>query len=157
MKKNTWLCLFGVLFAVVVALIIFGWTAVRVVQGPTIVQGETDLRFEEIPFPRVHEGDLDASLSAMGISAIDIDGDGVDEVFAGGGHGQADALFKYTEAGFVQVETHDSFMKDNLDATFGAASIDATGDGEIFAPGIVIFDLCGHTVKVEIERGYKSL
>lgn len=129
MRKTAWLCLGGALLAGVVALIVFGWTAVRVVQGPSIVQGETDLRFQEIPFPRVHEGDLDASLSAMGISAIDIDGDGIDEIFSGGGHGQADALFRYTKGGFVPVETGDSFGKQDLDATFGAASIDATGDG----------------------------
>lgn len=128
-KKVAWLCLAGVLLAVVVALVVFGWAAVRGIQGPKIVQGETDLRFHEISFPRVHVGDLDASLSAMGISAIDIDGDGVDEIFASGGHGQADALYRYTAEGFVQVETHDSFSKQDLDATFGSASIDATGDG----------------------------
>lgn len=129
MKKFAWICFLGVFIAGVVTLIVFGWTAVRVVQGPKIIQGETDLRFDEISFPRVHEGDLEASLSAMGISAIDIDGDGIDEVFVGGGHGQADALFRYTKDGFIEVNTGDSFQKQTLDATFGAASIDVTGDG----------------------------
>ena len=102
---------------------------VRIVQGPGIEQGETDLRFREIAFPHSHSGNLDKSLPFMGMSAIDVDGDAVDEIFVGGGHDQADGIFRYTEAGFVPYPGGDRFHKDSTDATFGAASIDTNGDG----------------------------
>jgi len=114
---------------VIAILAIVAGIAVYTIQGPAIEQGQTDLRFEELPFAHEHTGNLDASLPFMGLSAVDVDGDGVDEIFVGGGHGQDDALFRFTGAGFEPIAAAGGFTKGATDATFGASSIDATGNG----------------------------
>lgn len=111
--------------AAVVAARIYIYT----VQGPAIRQGETDLHFTEIPFAHEHQGDAQASLPFLGLAAVDIDGDGVDEIFVGGGRGQQDSLWRFSAAGFTRIPNAVPFPKDDEDATFGAASIDTTGDG----------------------------
>ncbi len=82
-----------VLVAVILIAILGAlWLAVRRVQGPAPEEGATDLRFVEVDLPFHHAGDLDASLPFMALSAVDVDGDGVDEVFLGNGRGHPDAL-----------------------------------------------------------------
>lgn len=98
------------------------------VQGPEQKQGETNLKFTEIPTGFTHAMDLDKSLPFTGAAAIDIDGDGIDEVFAGGGNDQADGFFKYNGKALVDIGNLGVNKGEGV-ATFGAASIDATKDG----------------------------
>ena len=51
--------------------------------------------FDEIPLDFVHRYDDTISFPFLGAAMIDVDGDGVGEVFLGGGAGQPDALFRY--------------------------------------------------------------
>ena len=99
------------------------------VQGVEQSQGETNLNFSEMPTGFKHRIDLNKSLPFMGAAAIDIDGDGVDEIFVGGGNDQEDAFFKYTGEALKQIPTNLGLKKSKNTATFGAASIDATNDG----------------------------
>jgi enediyne biosynthesis protein E4 len=98
----------------------------RIIQGPAPRQGKTELRFEEIGTPFSHRSDFDEYLPFMALAAIDLDGDGVDELFAGGGKGQQDALLAFDGVGLIEAGR---IQKEPDDATYGAASIDATGDG----------------------------
>ena len=52
-------------------------------QGKPVPQGETDLRFTEISADFAHHSDFDEFLPFMALSAIDIDNDGIDEIFVG--------------------------------------------------------------------------
>lgn len=98
------------------------------IQGPQQPQGDTDIRFTQIPIDFEHRTDLENSLPFLGIAAIDIDGDGIDEVFIGGGTHQDDAILRFTDRGLVRIAAP-GISKQKGDATFGAASIDATRDG----------------------------
>lgn len=84
-----------VLLAAVVLVVVGAaglWVAVRQIQGPEIPQGATDMQFVPVPVDWSHEADLDASLPFFALAAVDLDNDETDELFAGGGRGQADAV-----------------------------------------------------------------
>lgn len=106
------------------------WLGIRRMQGPAPEEGTTDLRFTEVDLPFHHDGEMDVSLPFMALAAIDVDGDGIDEVFLGNGHGHADALFSFDGAAFRRLDqASESLAKEDDDATMGAASLDTTGDG----------------------------
>ncbi|MDB4837633.1 CRTAC1 family protein, partial [Marinomonas sp.] len=99
------------------------------VQGEVQEQGETDLRFTEINTDFIHRSDFEAALPFMALSTIDIDNDGVDEIFIGGGVGQQDGLQRYENNRLVTIPSKRWFTKADSDPTYGASSIDADNDG----------------------------
>jgi len=109
-------------------LLLSAFGALRFWQSEKQPQGETDLSFTETTLPFTHEADLVNSLPFLASAALDIDGDGTDELFLGGGDAQADEMFAFQDGGFVKLPL--SFTKDAVDATHGAASIDIDNDGD---------------------------
>ena len=86
--------------------------------------------FTEIPFPFTNIFDNTKSLPLMASALIDIDNDGVDEVFMGGGVTQEDALFKYTPAGFKDISAAVTLPKKaTTSTTLGAVSFDLDKNG----------------------------
>ncbi len=91
-------------------------------------QGKTSLRFSRIEIPFSNEVDLKNSLPFMAAAAIDINNDGRDEIFLGGGKHQQDGLFKFQNGVFENIIDSIFPAKAIDDATMGAASIDINGD-----------------------------
>ncbi len=60
---------------------------------------------------------------------IDIDNDGVEELFLGGGPGQSDALLRYSDGAFEMIAGAAGIEKPAETASFGATVIDTDGDG----------------------------
>ena len=60
---------------------------------------------------------------------IDIDNDGVEELFLGGGPGQSDALLRYVDGAFELIANAAGIEKLPETASFGASVIDTDGDG----------------------------
>lgn len=119
----------GLIIIGVLLFLVFGaFSALRFWQAEKAPQGATNLSFEAVELPFTHQADLINSLPFLASAAIDIDGDGQDELFLGGGSKQADTMFKYTNAGFVALPL--TFAKEAVDATHGAASIDIDNDGD---------------------------
>lgn len=86
--------------------------------------------FSEIEFPFTNEFDNTKSLPLMAAAMIDMDNDGVDEVFVSGGVTQQDAIFKYAENGFEDISKSVNLpAKPNGKTTFGASSFDLDNDG----------------------------
>ncbi|HEX7026402.1 MAG TPA: CRTAC1 family protein [Gammaproteobacteria bacterium] len=85
--------------------------------------------FSQVRLDFEHEYDEERSLPFLGSAVIDIDNDGMPEVFLGGGHGQPDGLFKYRDAEFVNIADDLSLRKENTEASYGAASVDVNSDG----------------------------
>ena len=130
MNKLTWRIIISLL--VVVVLFFVGRKVLEyTIQGAPPEQGETDMRFREIPGGFVHTSDFAEALPFMGLAAIDVDGDQVDEIFVGGGIGQQDALLRFTGTSLEPFEYGSGITKDTHDPTYGAASIDATGDNRV--------------------------
>jgi len=86
--------------------------------------------FSQIPFAFTNTFDNKKSLPLMASALIDIDNDGIDEVFVGGGVTQEDALFKYTETGFIDISAQVNLpKKPKQTTTLGAVSFDLDKDG----------------------------
>lgn len=81
----------------------------------------------EIPFDQSNDFSTAHPFAAGAI--IDVDNDGVEELFLGGGPGQQDALLRYSENSFVMIAEAAGITKSNDSASFGASVIDTDGDG----------------------------
>jgi len=115
-------------FLLVFILLSFLILAFRFWQAERAPQGQTDLAFESAPLPFSHEADLVGSLPFLASAAIDINGDGQDELFLGGGDDQADQFFKFENGAFVPLSIN--IDKGGSDASHGAAYIDIDNDGD---------------------------
>ncbi|MCK5188981.1 MAG: VCBS repeat-containing protein, partial [Methylococcales bacterium] len=60
---------------------------------------------------------------------IDIDNDGTEELFIGGGPNQQDAFFKFADGDFIRLDDKVFAKTDLQDATFGASVIDVDRNG----------------------------
>ncbi len=86
--------------------------------------------FKNAKFPFENKFDGKKSLPIMGSAIIDIDNDGVDEVFVAGGVTQNDALFKYDNGDFVDITIASKLPnKPANTSTFGAVSFDLDNNG----------------------------
>jgi len=63
-------------------------------------------------------------------AVIDIDNDGVEELFFGGGIDQQDAFYRYEDGSFKDITGDTQWQKDTPDKTFGAMSLDLDKDGD---------------------------
>lgn len=117
-----------VLVGILVFAALIAFAALRFWQAEKTPQGETDLAFESTILPFVHNADLVNSLPFLASAALDIDGDGRDELFLGGGNKQADEIFAFRNNRFEKLPI--TFSKENIDATHGAASLDIDNDGD---------------------------
>ncbi len=111
-----------------------GWLGFRLFQLEWRPQGQTDLVMAEVSLPFHNRTDLSkktGSLPFMAGVVIDIDGDLSDEIFLGGGRGQADALFTYDpdKNAFIDIALGHDLTKLSGDATLGGASIDVDRNG----------------------------
>ncbi|HKJ65271.1 MAG TPA: VCBS repeat-containing protein [Desulfopila sp.] len=86
-------------------------------------------RFErlEIDFP--HHFELSDGLPYAAAALIDVDGDGREELFLGGGLRQADGLFVFAEDRFINVAEQAGFVKLGEGPTLGAAVLDVDSNG----------------------------
>ncbi|MGX9415907.1 CRTAC1 family protein [Vibrio sp. RC27] len=129
---NKWLKILLIIIAISVVIILSAPKVIEyVVQGPQQEQGETDLQFTEVTTQFTHKSDFVAALPFMALATIDVDGDGTDEIFVGGGVGQQDSLQKYENNQFISLSSTGWFTKDVDDPTYGASSIDANNDGRV--------------------------
>lgn len=93
-------------------------------------------QFSEVPLPFAHELNGESSLPFLGSAIVDIDGDGVEEVFIGGGSQQNDALFAFQNGAFVDISegrglAHAAKTESKRgDATMGAVALDTDNDGD---------------------------
>ncbi len=86
-------------------------------------------QFDEVVVPFTNEYNKKLSLPTMASALIDIDADGIDELFVGGGLGQNDALLKYIDNKFIDITHEVGLTKDLAKTTQGAAVMDMTQDG----------------------------
>ncbi len=61
---------------------------------------------------------------------IDIDNDGIEEVFFGGGIDQPDAIYQFKNNKFVDITSRTGWSKPTPDKTFSAVSLDLDNDGD---------------------------
>ncbi len=74
--------------------------------------------------------DVTRTLPFAASAIIDIDNDGTEEVFIGGGSDQQDAFFQFENGSFVDISDATGWNKDTPDKTFSAVSLDFDKDGD---------------------------
>lgn len=99
------------------------------------VMHEVELTDTEIPqystveFGFEHTYERERGLPYAAAAIIDVDSDGTEEIFLGGGVRQADGFYHFVEDHFVNVVDQTGFVKQGDDITLGAAVIDMDGNG----------------------------
>ena len=106
------------LFKIAIFILIFliaAIIALQLYQAEWKKSSQTELRFEATELPFIHEFNSKNMLPFLGSAAFDADGDGIDELFLGGGLNQDNKLFRYSSDGFV--DTGMRFKKPDNQAT----------------------------------------
>ena len=97
---------------------------------PSDLDGLSLPEFDEqtINFVPTYDGTKTLPFTAGAI--IDIDGDGIEELFLGGGMNQQDALFRFVDGSFTDITADTGWSKTTPDKTFSASSLDFDHDGD---------------------------
>jgi hypothetical protein len=85
--------------------------------------------FKSVDLPYTNQFHSGKSLPLMGSALIDLNNDGVDEVFVGGGLDQIDAIYAYKDGSFTS-SPFSLPAKPANSSTYGAASFDLDSDGK---------------------------
>ncbi len=85
--------------------------------------------FEEAPVDFAHHWDRAKGHHLTGAAVLDVDGDGREEIFVGGGEDQPDALLSLRDGRLVDRIGPTGLS--SLTATYGSLAIDLDGDGDI--------------------------
>lgn len=81
----------------------------------------------DIPFDQAHDNVTTLPFAAGAV--IDIDGDGIEELFLGGSRAQQDGLFRFDGTGFAQINDS-GITKQGGEASHGATVLDVDNDGD---------------------------
>ncbi|GAB4232356.1 MAG: hypothetical protein Tsb0034_05100 [Ekhidna sp.] len=101
-KKSILAIVAVILIGVFCILYFFWWDSVSDKYDVSIDQNDIPI-FEEINLPFEHKYNKEKSLPIAPSAFIDLDNDGVDELFLGGGMDQEDAIFAFRDNEFVNI------------------------------------------------------
>jgi len=121
------------LFAVVIVLVagLFWITANdRAIDYDVDTTGIDIPTFSEQTINFVPDYDANETIPFTASAVIDIDGDGVEELFLGGGIHQSDAFYQFKEGKFVDITAQTGWSKELPDNTFGSVALDLDNDGD---------------------------
>ncbi|MCH9652757.1 MAG: VCBS repeat-containing protein [Planctomycetes bacterium] len=82
---------------------------------------------QEIEF--THKYKKETAIQTTGGAIINIDNQGAEELFLGGGEGQPDAIFQYTNGSFNDITRETGYEKLSNEATMSATSLDVDKNG----------------------------
>jgi hypothetical protein len=118
-----------VLFVVMILAIVIGNSLIDArVDYDVSLNGIDIPRYTAIDVPFDQSNDFSTAHPFAAGAIIDIDGDGIEELFLGGGPGQSDAVLRYVNGSFEMIDGH-GVEKASEAASFGASVIDTDGDG----------------------------
>ena len=132
--KKVKIILFSIVGLLIIAMGIAGLYFYNDTKDPYVKQCDLSVadslipKFTEVSLPFKHRFNEAKSLPSLGSAIIDIDGDGIDELFIGGGYDQQDALFKFNKDKFEPWKG--AIPQKTNAATLGAVSYDWDKDGK---------------------------
>ena len=118
-----------VLLAVLIALIFGRFLFDKRVDYQVSTENIAVPIFESAELEFEHRLNEPESLPFTASAVIDIDNDGVEELYIGGGPGQEDALFEFVEGRFKLLNPGIISKPEIRDATFGSSVIDVDANG----------------------------
>lgn len=93
-------------------------------------EGVTIPKFDELEIDFAHHYDKPTAIQTAAGAIIQVDGEGPEELFLGGGQGQDDKLFQFTDGRFTDITTQTGFVKDVDEATMSSVALDVDMDGD---------------------------
>lgn len=102
----------------------------RQVPYDTDLAGTVIPTFDEIELPFDQQHSDETSLSFTASAAIDIDGDGVEELFIGGGFQQENVLYRFENGAFEEVDNVAGITKTDEGTSLSALVLDVNEDGQ---------------------------
>jgi len=94
-----------------------------------LIEGSVEPKFTEIPLPFTHQYNGEVSLPFLASAIIDVDNDGFEEVFLGGGVGQSDGLFAFKGDRFENVAAVVNLGEMKQEPSLGAVVFDLDNNG----------------------------
>ena len=131
LRKLKYIPIAIVLFALIMAgLYTFKTLSDR--QNPYVIDlaGTLVPSFKEVEIPFVQQHSDETSLSFTASAVIDIDNDGVEELFIGGGYKQENVLYKFEKGAFIEIPGVAGITKLNDGTSLSALVLDANLDGQ---------------------------
>lgn len=118
-----------IIVVVLMTVIVVRFSVDKMVDYDVSTESVTVPRFSETVLDFEHKLNDAESLPFAASAIIDINNDGVEELFLGGGPGQNDVFYQYKQGKFIRLNA-DVLVKTELaDATFGASVIDVDNNG----------------------------
>jgi hypothetical protein len=93
-------------------------------------EGITIPKFDEIEIDFAHKYIKATSIQVAAGAIVDVDNEGAEELFLGGGQGQPDKLFSYVDGSFKDITSETGYSKEGEEATMSAISLDVDFDGD---------------------------
>ncbi len=87
-------------------------------------------KFTHQTIPFVPSYDPTQTLPFAASAVVDIDGDGIEELFFGGGINQLDAFYRFDNGQFTDITESTGWKKELPDKTFSSVSLDLDEDGD---------------------------
>lgn len=130
MKIVKYMFFFMVFMMMAMAIMMFVYTSRdRQIDYDVATDGIVVPKYQTIELPHDQSHSDKTSLPFTAGAAIDIDGDGVQELFIGGGHQQQDVLYRFSDGNFTEVS--DVIDKpDDASTTLGALVLDVDKDAD---------------------------
>ena len=129
MKVFKWLIRgLGLLVALVAVMVIGNGLSDARIDYDVSLDGIDIPTFTAIDVPFDQSNDFTSAHPFAAGAVIDVDGDGTEELFLGGGPGQSDALLRFNGGSFEMMDVS-GIEKSSESASFGASVIDTDADG----------------------------
>lgn len=120
----------GLIFVGLLLTIHWSATKDRATDYPVSLNGMTIPTFEQQSINFVPTFDKTRTLPFAAGAVVDIDNDGVEELFFGGGINQQDAFYQFNNGRFTDITSKTGWSKQIPDKTFSAMSLDLDHDGD---------------------------
>lgn len=91
--------------------------------------GITIPKFTESEIDFTHIYKKDTAIQSTGGAVINVDNQGAEELFLGGGEGQPDAIFRFVNGSFKEITAETGYEKVSNEATMSAISLDVDENG----------------------------
>lgn len=128
-SKKRLLWLIPLVPVVLVAMVMIRFKVDGMIDYDVSIEETTVPTFSQFEIPFTHVYKKEAAIQATGGAVINVDNKGAEELFLGGGVGQADAIFRLVDGVFIEITAETGYEKVSDEATMSAVTLDVDENG----------------------------
>lgn len=129
-KKRKLLWLLPIIIVILLLVIIINFKLDARVPYEVSTDGVEIPEYDTIELNFEHQYNAKKSIQVLGAAILNLDNQGAEELFIGGGKGQADIIYRFEDNAFKDITTEANLSKTNGEATLSAVSLDIDNDGD---------------------------